>query len=217
MAADVFGSGVFPACSPAPIYSASPLVEGRLQHQQEITALLHEWRGGNDAAFDRLLPLVYEELRQIAHRLLLRENPGHTLSTTALVHECYLRLVDQTRADWADRGHFFAVAATAMRRVLVDHARGHTASKRGAGKEPVALDNVATTLADERAEELLALDDALTRLAELSERLARVVECRFFGGLTTDETAAALGVTTRTVERDWAKAKGWLYQQLGGE
>lgn len=185
-----------------------------MQHQQEITGLLLELRDGDRSAMDRLLPLVYEELRQIAHRLLLRESTGHTLSTTALVHESYLRLVDQSRVQWADRGHFFAVAATAMRRVLVDYARRHAAAKRGADNRAVPLDAVAATLADERAEELLAVDDALNRLAKLNERLAKVVECRFFGGLTAEETAAALDVTTRTVERDWAKAKGWLYQQL---
>jgi RNA polymerase sigma factor (TIGR02999 family) len=181
--------------------------------QRDVTDLLLDIPEGGRQAIDRLLPLVYDELRQIAHRLLLRENSGHTLTTTALVHESYLRLVDQRRAAWADRAHFFAVAAVAMRRILVDYARRQRASKRSAGNQPLPLDD-AVALADERADEMLALNEALTELAALNERLARVVECRFFGGLTTEETAAALDVTTRTVERDWAKAKSWLYQEL---
>ncbi|HSJ31517.1 MAG TPA: sigma-70 family RNA polymerase sigma factor [Longimicrobiales bacterium] len=178
-----------------------------------VTDILVDLRGGGRQAVDRLLPLVYDELRRIAHRLLQRENAGHTLTTTALVHESYLHMVDQRRVTWVDRAHFLAVAATAMRRILVNYARRRTASKRGAGSRPLPLDE-AVALADERAEEMLALDEALARLAELNERLARVVECRFFGGLTTEETAAALAVTPRTIERDWAKAKSWLYQEL---
>jgi RNA polymerase sigma factor (TIGR02999 family) len=181
--------------------------------EHDVTDLLLDLPGGGRQAIDRLLPLVYDELRQIAHRLLLRENSGHTLTTTALVHESYLRLIDQRRVAWADRAHFFAVAAVAMRRILVDYARRQRASKRGAGNRPVPLDD-AVALADARAEEMLALNEALTRLSALNERLARVVECRFFGGLTTEETAAALAVTPRTIERDWAKAKSWLYQEL---
>jgi RNA polymerase sigma factor (TIGR02999 family) len=181
--------------------------------ERDVTDLLLDIPEGGRQAIDQLLPLVYDELRQIAHRLLLRENSGHTLTTTALVHESYLRLVDQRRVAWADRAHFFAVAAVAMRRILVDYARRQRASKRGGGNRPLPLDD-AVALADERAQEMLALDDALTRLAALNERLSRVVECRFFGGLTTEETAAALGVTPRTIERDWAKAKSWLYQAL---
>jgi len=181
--------------------------------ERDVTDLLLHIPGGGRQAVDRLLPLVYDELRQVAHRLRLRENSGHTLTTTALVHESYLRLVDQRRVAWADRAHFFAVAAMAMRRILIDYARRQKASKRGGGTRPLPLDD-AIALADERAQEMLALDDALTRLAALNERLARVVECRFFGGLTTEETAAALAVTPRTIERDWAKAKSWLYQEL---
>lgn len=186
---------------------------GGMGADPDITALLIDLRGGGRHAVDRLLPLVYDELRRVAHRLLVRENTGHTLTTTALVHESYLRLVDQRRVDWADRAHFFAVAAMAMRRVLIDYARKQRASKRGAGSPPLPLDD-AVALADERAEEMLALNEALTRLATLNERLVRVVECRFFGGLTTEETAAALEVTPRTIERDWSKAKSWLYQEL---
>ena len=189
--------------------SAQMLVE--TGHRDDITALLLAWRGGDHAAFDRLFPAVYEELRGIAHRQLRRERPDHTLGTTALVHEAYFKLVDQTRAQWEDRAHFFAVAASAMRRILVGYARRHRAVKRS-GKQ-VTLDD-ATLIADERADTLLALDEALAQLADVDERLARVVECRFFGGLTEEETAEALGVTARTVRRDWVKAKGWLYQAL---
>jgi len=188
--------------------------------QHAITEALGEVRDGVPGAMDRLVPLVYADLSRIAHRQLGLEAPGHTLSTTALVHEAYLRLVDQTRARWEDRVQFFAVAAHVMRRVLIDHARRYQAARRGGARpRPVSLDaidsaDVASLAAGERAEVLLALDDALERLAVLDGRQARVVECRFFGGLTTEETAQALGVTTRTVERDWVKARGWLYQEL---
>jgi RNA polymerase sigma factor (TIGR02999 family) len=162
------------------------------------------------------VPLVYDELRRIAHRQLASERSGHTLSTTALVHEAYLRLVDQKRVQWSDRAHFFAIATRAMRRILVDYARRHRALRRGRGQRPVSLEDsaVGSVAAADRAEELIALDEALDRLATLDERLCRVVECRFFGGLTEVETATVLGVTARTVARDWVKARGWLYQEL---
>jgi RNA polymerase sigma factor (TIGR02999 family) len=186
--------------------------------EPDITGLLLAWRAGDDDVFNRLFPLVYHELRRIAHRQLGRERAEHTLGTTALVNEAYLKLVDQTRAQWTDRAHFFAVAARVMRRILVDYARKHQAQKRGGAKVPVTLDDDAlanaAVVADERADMLIALDEALTRLAELDERLSRVVECRFFGGLTEEETANALSVTARTVRRDWVKAKGWLHQAL---
>ena len=181
--------------------------------QPDITGLLVAWRGGDRAAFDRLFPLVYDELRRIAHRQLGRERSNHTLGTTALVHEAYLKLVDQTRARFEDRAHFFAVAARAMRRILVDYARRHRAVKRGGAQAPVSLDD-ATLVPDQRADTLVALDQALTQLADLDARLSQVVECRFFGGLTAEETAEVLAVTSRTVRRDWVKAKGWLYQAL---
>ena len=168
-----------------------------MESDHDITDLLIAWRSGERGAFDRLFSLVYDELRRVAHRRLGREREGHTLDTTALVNEAYLRLVDQTRARWADRAQFFAVAARAMRRILVDHARRHQALKRGGAPARVRFD-----------------DDALTRLAELDERLCRVVECRFFAGFTEEETAEVLAITPRTVRRDWAKAKGWLYQAL---
>lgn len=193
-------------------------VSRSMSDDQDITGLLIAWRAGDEDALDQLFPRVYGELRRIAHRHLARERTGHTLSTTALVHEAYLKLVDQTRAQWADRAHFLAVAARVMRRILVDYARRHGAQKRGGSTPTRTLDNEAlgnaALVADERAEMLLALDDALTRLAALDERLSKVVECRFFGGLTEEETASALSVTARTVRRDWVKAKGWLHQAL---
>lgn len=179
---------------------------------ERITDLLVQLRGGHAGAMEQLFPLVYEELRRMAHRRLQGERPGHTLGTTGLVHETYFKLVDQTRVEWQDRGHFFGVAARAMRRILVDYARQYLALRRGGGLHRVALEEDAIGV--ERSETLMALDEALGRLAALSERLGRVVECRFFAGLNEEETAEALGVTTRTVQRDWAKARGWLYLEL---
>jgi RNA polymerase sigma factor (TIGR02999 family) len=162
---------------------------------------------------DTLFPLVYGELRVIARRKL-GGRTGETLGTTALVHEAYLKLVDQSRVGWRDRAHFFAVAAMAMRQILVDHARHHAARKRGGGWRRVSLQDDVVSVG-EQADALLELDRALERLAGLNTRLARVVECRFFGGLTEQETAEALGVTERTVRRDWVKARGLLYHELG--
>ncbi|HEU4996851.1 MAG TPA: ECF-type sigma factor [Gemmatimonadaceae bacterium] len=164
-------------------------------------------------------PLVYDELRRVAHRHLEREGEGHTLSTTALVHEAYLRLNNQGSRVFNDRAHFFAMAARAMRRILVDHARRHHAAKRGDGARRVPLERLARSTADalaveERAELLVALDEALERLAALDARQAQVVEMRFFAGLTEEETAEALGIGLRTAKRDWAKARSWLYQSL---
>jgi RNA polymerase sigma factor (TIGR02999 family) len=173
------------------------------------------WRAGDREAFDQLFPLVYDELRQMAHRQLGNERHDHTLGTTALVHETYLKLVDQTRAQLSDRAHFFAVAARAMRRILVDYARRHLALKRGGAHPQVRLDDT-ELITDHRADTLVALDEALTRLAQLDERLSQVIELRFFAGLTEDEAAEVLAVTPRTVRRDWVKAKGWLYDALRG-
>ena len=187
-----------------------------------VTQALAALREGDPGAMDRLVALVYEELARVARRQLRLEAAGHTLSTTALVHEAYLRLVDQTRAQWTDRAQFFAVAARCMRRVLVDHARRHRAMRRGGARGPaVPLDALggadeASLAAALRADDLVAVDEALDRLAALDARQAHVVECRFFGGLTEEETAQALGVTARTVARDWVKARGWLYQELRG-
>ena len=179
----------------------------------DITGLLLAWRAGEQQAFDRLFPLVYDELRAIAARQLGREQHGHTLDTTALVHEAYFRLVDQTRVVWSDRSHFYAIASQAMHRILVDYARRYRAAKRGGAPARVELGETELA-AESRADTLIALDEALDRLAALDVRLSRVVECRFFGGLTEEETAEALGVTARTVRRDWTKAKGWLHHAL---
>ena len=162
---------------------------------------------------DRHFLLVYQELRRMAHARLRGEREGHTLDTTGLVHEAYLRLADRAPSACRDRAHFFALAVHAMRRVLVDYGRRHRALKRGGGRLPSLLDEQLATLED-RAELLLAVDEALDRLSALSERLGRVVECRYFAGLSEEETAEVLGVTPRTVRRDWIKAKGWLYQEL---
>jgi RNA polymerase sigma factor (TIGR02999 family) len=178
-----------------------------------ITGLLLAWRAGDTGAADRLFPLVYDELRRIAHQYSGRERPGHTLDTTALVHEAYLRLVDHTRVAWADRLHFFAVAAQVMRRILVDYARQYRAEKRGRAPERVSLRDDMLAV-EQRADTLVALDEALNRLGAVDDRLRQVVECRFFGALTEEETAEALGVTARTVRRDWIKAKGWLHGAL---
>jgi RNA polymerase sigma factor (TIGR02999 family) len=182
--------------------------------RQSVTDLLLQVRQGTPEAMDRLFSVVYAQLRRIAHRQLQGERPGHTLGTTGLVHEAYLKLVDQSRIDWQDRGHFFAMAARAMRQVLVDYARRYRTQRRGGGLQHVALTDGPAV--EEQARLVLDVHEALERLAGVSERLSQVVECRYFAGLTVEETAAALGVTTRTVERDWVKAKGWLYQELRG-
>ncbi|HKN66786.1 MAG TPA: sigma-70 family RNA polymerase sigma factor [Gemmatimonadaceae bacterium] len=179
----------------------------------DITAQLQAWVAGEPTARETLFPLVYDELRRIAHRQLQREWDGHTLDTTALVHEAYLKLVDQTRAGFTDRAHFFAVAANAMRRILVDYARRYLADKRGGAPRRVTLTDD-MLVAEERADTLLAINEALLELSRIDERLSSVVECRFFGGLTEEETAEVLGVTARTVRRDWTKAKGWLHRTL---
>ena len=194
-----------------------------MERADSVTELLARSRDGNAEAMERLVPLVYAELRRVAHRALAAEPAGHTLSTTGLVHEAYLRLADQTRVEWANRAQFFALAARAMRRVLVDYARRHQAARRGgARRRPVSLEDAeagdAGALAvAARGDELLALDEALERLAVVDARAARVVECRFFGGLTEAETAEALGVSLRTVAGDWLMAKGWLYRALRPE
>lgn len=192
------------------------------ESRRQVTDALVALRDGAPDAMERLMPLVYAELRRIAHRQLRAERAEHTLSTTALVHEAYLKLVDQAGAEWRDRQQFFAVAARAMRRILVDYARRHRALRRGGARQRVSLAALSVTgaedahaLATARADELLALDEALERLSRLDARLTAIVEYRFFVGLTTDEIAAMLGVTPRTVERGWAKARGWLALELG--
>ena len=188
-----------------------------MQAPESVTQLLARASAGDRAALDRAFALVYDELHDLAHRQLRREAEGHTLSSTALVHEAYLRLLQGEPAVWQGRAHFLAIGATAMRRILVDHARRHGAARRGGGARRITLDTVDALAADERAELLVDLDEALERLTGLDERQARVVECRFFGGLTEEETAEALGISPRTVKRDWAKARSWLYQELHPE
>jgi RNA polymerase sigma factor (TIGR02999 family) len=178
-----------------------------------ITDVLLQARGGDPAVVDRLFAAVYDELRRVAHHALLRERPGHTLGTTGLVHETYFKLVDQSRVEWQDRAHFFGVAARAMRQILVDYARRRGALKRGGRVEVLALEE-GLVAAEERAEAFLAVDDALTRLAAHDAGMAQVVECRFFAGLTEEETAEATGTSLRTVQRQWRRAKAWLYQEL---
>jgi RNA polymerase sigma factor (TIGR02999 family) len=179
-----------------------------------VTHLLALASSGDETALDRAFPMVYDELRGIARRQLRRESEGHTLNSVGLVHEAYLRLVDQTRVQWRDRAHFLAVAATAMRRILIDGARRRRAARHGGGVRRVPFEMIDAASPDEHADLLLDLDAALSRLALLDERQARVVECRFFCGLTEEETAAALGIGLRTAKRDWAKARSWLYQEM---
>ena len=178
-----------------------------------MTQLLVAWSGGDRAALDELAPLVYDELRRIARRHMKREREGHTLQTTALVNEAYMRLIDQREVRWQNRAHFFAIAARMMRRILIDHARGRHYEKRGGGAPHVALDEAAE-LSDGRAAEMVALDEALDALAALDERKGRVVEMRFFGGLSAEEIAEVLGVSPDTVAREWRRAKAWLHREM---
>ena len=181
----------------------------------EITQLLAEWSEGNQSALDKLYPLVYNELRRLAHGYLRRERKGHTLQTTALINEAYLRLVDQKNVHWANRLHFFGISAQIMRRILIDHARLHAYAKRGGGAQKVSLDEIAI-VAVERASNLLLLDDALNRLAKIDPRRSHVVELRYFGGLNNEEIAGVLKISENTVTRDWNMARAWLYQELRG-
>jgi RNA polymerase sigma factor (TIGR02999 family) len=181
----------------------------------EITQLLEDWSNGNQAALDKLYPLVYDELRRMARRYMNRERKDHTLQTTALINEAYLRLVEQRHVHWQNRAHFFAISAQIMRRILIDHARRYNYAKRGAGAQKISLDETAVVARD-RAAELLSLDEALHRLAEIDQRRSRVVELRFFGGLDNDEIAAVLKISPNTVTRDWNLARAWLYQELSG-
>lgn len=186
------------------------------QTQRDVTRLLARWREGEVEALDRLMPLIYDELRRLAHRHLRHERSGHTLNTTALVHEAYLNLVGGAPVPWENRSHFFAVAARAMRRILISYARKRNRLKRGGGRPDLPLDRAAV-FTEDRFDELLALDQALTALEATDERLCRVVECRYFGGLTIEETAHATGTSAATVKRDWNMAKAWLRRALYGE
>jgi RNA polymerase sigma factor (TIGR02999 family) len=189
-------------------------VMAREQYTEEINELLRAWSAGNQSALDGLTPIVHTELRRLAHHYMRHERPGNTLQTTALVNEAWIRLVDYRRMRWQDRAHFFAVSAQVMRRILVDHARSHNI-KRGAGVPHVALDDIAVVSAD-RSSDLVALDDAMNALARLDLRKVQIIEMRFFGGLSVEETAEVLKVSPATVRRDWSIAKLWLYRELGG-
>ncbi len=179
----------------------------------EVTVLLAQLADGDQQAASRLVPLVYSELRQMAARYMRRERVDHTLQTTALVHEAYLKLVEQTSASWENRAHFFGVAAQVMRHILIDHARGHLREKRGGGQPVLQLDE-GLVFSPKQSSELLEVDSALHRLTELDPRQGKIVELRFFGGLTVEETAAVLGISPKTVKRDWSVAKAWLHGEL---
>lgn len=179
----------------------------------DVTGLLSELSRGNQQAAEKLIPLVYNELKQLARSCMRRERVDHTLQTTALVHEAYLKLVRQQATNWQGRSHFLGIAAQLMRRILIDHARGHLREKRGGIKEVLPLDE-ALVFTPERSEELVKLDEALKRLSKLDARQSRIVELRFFGGLSVEETAEFLGISAKTVKRDWSVAKVWLYGEL---
>ncbi len=183
---------------------------------KSVTQLLINWRDGDETALDKLFPLVYKELRRLAHHYMRRERRDHTLQTSALVNEAYIRLVDHKGMRWQNRAHFYGVAAQAMRRILVDHARSRNYAKRGGAAQMVELDEAAT-VAEKQAAELVALDDAMTGLAAIDPRKSRVVEMRYFGGMSVEETAEALGVSTVTVMRDWTSAKAWLLRAITNE
>jgi RNA polymerase sigma factor (TIGR02999 family) len=179
----------------------------------ELTQLLVDWSNGDKAALEKLLPLIEQELRRLAHRYMSRERAGHTLQTTALVNEAFVRLVNRRNVNWQNRAHFFGIAASLMRTILVDHARSHACAKRGGGAFNLELDET-MIVSKQKASEVLALDDALNELARLDPQQSRVVELRFFGGLTVEETAEVLHVSPATIKREWSTAKAWLYHEL---
>jgi RNA polymerase sigma-70 factor (ECF subfamily) len=183
---------------------------------EDLTGLLIEWREGDESALEKLTPLVYDELRRIAHRYMQRERNGHTLQTTALVNEAYLRLAGQQKIQWQSRAHFFAVSAQVMRHILIDHARRRHYAKRGGEASQVQLEDTAA-MSQQLAAELVALDEALDELAKLDPRKARVVELRYFGGLSLEETAEVLEISVMTVRRDWRAAKAWLFKAVNSE
>jgi RNA polymerase sigma-70 factor (ECF subfamily) len=182
----------------------------------DVTVLLLELTRGNQEAASKLMPLVYNELRRLARGYMRRERPDHTLQATALVHEAYLKLVKQRSVDWQGRSHFFGIAAQLMRRILIDHARGHLREKRGGAQEVLPLDE-ALLFSPRQSAELVRLDEALERLAKLDPRQSKIVELRFFGGLSVEETAGFLGISPKTVKRDWSMAKAWLRSELRQE
>jgi RNA polymerase sigma factor (TIGR02999 family) len=179
-----------------------------------ITKLLHGWEGGDRAALDALVPVVYKELRRLAHCELRKERPGHTLQSAALVHEAYFRLVGRELPQWEGRTHFFAIAAQLMRQILVDYARRRRASKRGSGAYMLELDDALSVAQGKDDVDLVAIDDALNTLAEVDPRQSRVVELRFFAGLSLEETSEAMGIATATVQRDWTAARAWLHREI---
>jgi len=190
-----------------------PRMEQMSSSEEEVTALLRRWRDGDEAALNKLTPLVYDELHRLAHKYIRRERPGHTLQTTALVNEAYVRLVDQNSVDWQNRAHFFGVAAQVMRHILVDYARQQTAVKRGGGVERFNLDE-GLIISKESAAELVALDEALKALSNLYPRRSKVVELRYFGGLNNKEASEILNVSETTIERDWRFARAWLFREM---
>ena len=179
----------------------------------QVTQLLIAWSNGDQSAFDKLMPLIDEELRRLAHRYMSRERVGHTLQTTALVNEAFLRLVNRKNLQWQNRAHFFGLAAQVMRTILVDHARSHASAKRGGGNRNLELDE-ALVVSQQKASEVIALDEALKQLALIDPRQSRIVELRFFGGLTVEEAAEVLHVSPVTIKREWSTAKAWLYHEL---
>lgn len=184
-----------------------------MSENQDVTLLLSALTRGDEDAASKLIPVVYDELRRLAGSYMRRERVDHTLQATALVHEAYMKLVEQRSVNWQSRAHFFGVAAQLMRRILIDHARGHSRQKRGGEQQKVSLDE-ALIFSEQQAAELLAVDDSLNQLAKIDPRQAKVVEMRFFGGLSVEEAAEVLGVSPKTVKRDWSVAKAWLYADL---
>ena len=182
----------------------------------QITEMLLELTDGNTEVVDKILPHIYDELRRLAGSYLRRERSDHTLQPTALVHEAYLKLIDQKKVKWQNRAHFFGIAAQVMRRILMDHARKHNADKRGGDFEKLPIEEEILVVSHEKSAELVALDDALNALAEIDEQKAKIVELRYFGGLSIEETAEAMGVSVPTVNRQWRMAKAWLYSQVSG-
>lgn len=206
---DTVGNGILEPRS----VDRDPSVGESMASAEDTTELLLTLRGGDRSALDRLMPRVYDTLHRIAHRELARRGGGSTLRTTGLVHEAYLKLVDQSRVEVEDRAHFLALAATAMRHIVIDYARRRGAKKRGGDRRRISLKEAVPTTED-RIDDILDLDAALTRLERFDDRLCKVVECRFFAGLTVEETAAALGISPRTVNRAWQKARAWLYREM---
>ena len=182
---------------------------------QQITKLLLAWRDGEPAALDRLMPIVYEELKRLASAYMRRQKPGHSLQTVDLVNEAYMRLIDSSRVKWQDRNHFYAIASQIMRRLLVDSARKRNSQKRGGGRAQITLDDN-LEIAGGPGTDLVALDEAMKRLAVLNPRQSRIIELRYFGGLTEEETAEVLGLSSRTIRRDWTVARAWLFRELTG-